>query len=528
MPKGTRINTWLRHTVVAIGYALAFYLVREVSFSHWVLLAGFRFSVLLFAPYRYWPSLLVGEAGSLAYAGIACAGDYGWLWATFFSVPPMLFSMPVIRWCREQGRLFQPKNKTHVGVLLLGTFVVSLLWAAVNTATLAMMRMAPGETIDFQAAAARYFIGNYLGILTLVPLVLLVREDLLDHGVKRFWTRLPQSALAKDVVFALLPSLAVLAWLASGVAGAATEECRMAMFLPVAWLSLRHGWRGTAVGGAAASVALVIAMPYHRDSATLDAQVFVAFTITTMLMLSARIAILHEREEHERAGARLALAMAQRNVYLGELQLRQTSHALEQVSGAIQASYTQLLGRLRSVLPGVDERSYYRQAAVTQHQMYRLADSLCPLVWGERGLPAALREGAVPRALDEAGIAYWCDVRGRKGSELSIHLQMAIYRLTVEAVVLACAKRNITRVQVQLRDGEFAGRRWAVLRIDSGVDYAQLSRIRWDDLSLALGGSGLGLGAIKDRAMVFGGKVRLRARGDGQRLSLILWEPEVA
>jgi len=28
--------------------------------------------------------------------------------------------------------------------------------------------------------------------------------------------------------------------------------------------------------------------------------------------------------------------------------------------------------------------------------------------------------------------------------------------------------------------------------------------------------------------MVFGGKVRLRARGDGQRLSLILWEPEVA
>ena len=87
MPKGTWIITWLRHTAVAISYALAFYLVREVSFSHWVLLAGFRFSVLLFAPYRYWPSLLIGEAGSLAYAGIACAGDYGWLWATFSRYP---------------------------------------------------------------------------------------------------------------------------------------------------------------------------------------------------------------------------------------------------------------------------------------------------------------------------------------------------------------------------------------------------------------------------------------------------------
>jgi two-component system, NarL family, sensor histidine kinase FusK len=516
---------WLRHVAVAVGYALAFYLVRQMSFSHWVLLAGFRFSVLLFAPYRYWPSLLVGEAGSLAYAGIACAGEYGWLWATFFTVPPMLFSMPVIHWCRERGRIFQPKNKTHVGVLLLATFSVSLLWAAVNTTTLALMRVVPGETIDYQAAAARYFIGNYLGVLTLVPLVLLLREEVLNHGARRFWTRLSESALTKETVCVLLPSLALLAWLASGVAGSAAEECRMAMFLPVAWLSLRHGWRGTAVGGTAASVALVIAMPYHRDSATLHAQVFVAFTITTMLMLSARIAILHEREEHEKAGARLAMAMAQRNVYLGEMQLRQTSHALEQVSTAVQSSYTQLLSRLRSVLPGVDERSYYRQAAVTQHQMYRLADSLYPLAWDERGLPAALREGAVPRALDEAGVAYWCDIRGREGCELPTHLQIALYRLTVEAVALACAKCNITHVHVQLRDGVFAGRRWAVLRVDSRVDYGRLSRVRWDDLLLALGGSGLGLGAIKDRAMVFGGKVRLRARHDGQRLSLILWEP---
>jgi glucose-6-phosphate-specific signal transduction histidine kinase len=244
-----------------------------------------------------------------------------------------------------------------------------------------------------------------------------------------------------------------------------------------------------------------------------------------MLMLSARIATLHEREKHEKAGARLALAMAQRNAYLGELQLRQTSYALEQVSATIQSSYTQLLGRLRSVLPGVDERNYYRQAALTQHQMYRLADSLYPLGWGERGLSAALREGAVPRALDEAGIAYWCDIRGG-GSALPMHLQLALYRLTVEAIALACAKCNITNVHVQLRDGVFSGRRWAVLRVDSRVDYGRLSRVRWNDLLPTLGGSGLGLTAIKDRAMVFGGKVRLRARDDGARLSVILWEPE--
>jgi glucose-6-phosphate-specific signal transduction histidine kinase len=391
-------------------------------------------------------------------------------------------------------------------------------------ATLALMRLPPGVTIQ-PGAASRYFMGNYLGILTIVPLVLLVREELHTHGLHRLWVRLSESRLAMEAMCLLLPSLALLVWLASGEGGSASEEARVAMFLPVAWLALRHGWRGAAVGGSAASVAVVFAMPFHRDSSTLHAQVFVAFTITTMLMLGGRIAILDGREKREKIDARLALAVAQRNVYLGELQLRQTSFALEQLSGAVQASYTQLLGRLRCLLPGFDDRSYYRQAAVTQHQMYRLADSLYPLAWAERGLQAALREGSLPRALDEAGIVYWCDIREPGLCELSTSVQMALYRLAVEAVSFACAKRNISHLHVQLRAGAFGGRCWAVLCVESRVEYGQLSRIRWDDLLPALGGSGLGLGAIKDRTMVFGGKVRVRPTVQGQRISLILFEP---
>lgn len=527
MPNGLGSNTWSRHLAVAIAYAVAYGLVRQLSFSHWAPFAGLRFSVLLLVPYRYWPALLIGEAASLAYVGIDCADRFGWLWATFFTVPPMLFSMPLVRWCRGAGRIFAAQNKTNISVFLFATLCVSLIWAAVNMGTLVLMRTAPGEIIHYQATAARYFIGNYIGVLTLTPLVLLVREDLLRFGMRQFLRRLPASRLAIESICLLLPSLALLVWLASG-AGPATQEARMMMFLPVAWLSMRHGWRGAAVGGCAASVAVVLAMPFHRDNETLHAQVFVAFTVTTMLMLAARIAVLREREERERADARLALAVAQRNVYLGELQLQQTSHALEQVSGAIQASYTQLLGRLRCFLPGTDERSYYRQAAIAQHRIYRLADSLYPLTWGERGLSAALREGSIPRALDEAGLVYWCHIREGELRELSTGIQIALYRLAVEALALACASRNISHIHIQLRCGAFSNRRWAVLRVDSRVEYDQLGKIRWDDILPALGGSGLGLGAIKDRAMVFGGKVRLRSKRDGQRLSLILFEPNIS
>lgn len=526
MPKGNMANHWLRHVAVACIYALAYVSLQHISFSHFALIAGFRLSVWLLVPYRYWLALLIGEAGSLAYTSIECADLYGWLWGGFFMVPPALFSMPVIRWFRERRRLFSARATANINVFLLCTLVVSVIWAAVNLATLLLMRLPPGVTIQ-PGVASRYFMGNYLGILTIVPVVLLVREELHAHGLHRFWVRLSESRLAMEATCLLLPSLALLVWLASGGGGAASEEARVAMFLPVAWLALRHGWRGAAVGGSAASLAVVLAMPFHRDSGTLHAQVFVAFTITTMLMLGGQIAVLDSREKREKSDARLMLAVAQRNVYLGELQLRQTSFALEQLNGVVQASYTQLLGRLRCLLPGFDDRSYYRQAAVTQHQMYRLADSLHPLAWAEGGLQAALREGSLPRALDEAGIVYWCGIREPGLCKLSTSVHMALYRLAVEAVALACAKHNISHLHVQLRAGEFGERCWAVLCVESRVEYGQLSRIRWEDLPPALGGSGLGLGAIKDRAMVFGGKVRVRPTLQGQRISLMLFEPVI-
>jgi glucose-6-phosphate-specific signal transduction histidine kinase len=268
-------------------------------------------------------------------------------------------------------------------------------------------------------------------------------------------------------------------------------------------------------------------MPGVYDQGTLQAQVFIAFTITTMLLLGARIAALYQHEERERIDTRMAIAMAQRNVYLGELQLRQTSYALEQMSGAIQSSYTQLLGRLRCLLPGADERTYYRQAALAQHQMFKLADSLYPLAWRERGLPAALREGSIPRALDEAGIVYWCDIGGTGLGELSASVHITLYRLVSEAIAYACTGRNVSRIRVRLRGGVFNNKRWAAFCVDSDVDYERLSRVRWDELLPALGGSGMGLGAIKDRAGVFEGKVHVRSLAHGNRLSLMLYDPEM-
>ena len=524
MRRGTGGSVWLLHVAVAAAYALGYALFREVSFSHWLVFAGFRLCALLLVPYRYWPALLVGETGALAVSSIECADQYGWLWAALFMVPPMGLAMPVVRWCRERQRMFPSKSTTNMNTLLLCSLVVSLIWAAVNMATLVSMRLPTDYTIRYGAVAGRYFLGNYLGVLTLVPLILLIREELIVTPIRQLWARMSESRLALDSVSLLLPSLALLVWLGSG-AGDARQAARVAMFLPVAWLALRHGWRGAAVGGTAASVAVVFTMPSVYDNGTLQAQVFIAFTITTMLLLGARIASLHQREQQERTGARMALAMAQRNVYLGEMQLRQTSFALEQMSRTIESTHNQLLGRLRFLLPGTDGRQYYRQAASTEQRMYRLADRLYPLAWSERGLPAALREGSIPRALDEAGIAYWCEIGGGDLSQLSTSVHLALYRLACEAIACACAERNIGRIDLRLRGGIFGGRRWAVLRVDSYAEEGASSRVRWDGLLPILGGSGLGMAAIEDRVGVFEGKARARRLVGGQRVSLMLFDP---
>lgn len=529
MRKGAGSSVWLRHLAVAAAYAAAFALLREISFSHWLLFSGLRLSALLLVPYRYWPALLVGEMAPLGYTSLVCLPELGWLWSLLILVPPIGLAMPVARFCRERLRLFPVKGEVDMGALLLCTLLVSLIWTAANMVVLMAARLpADYPSLSYPLLAGRWFLGNYLGVLTIVPLVLLVREDLAVTPWRQLWARLPENRLFLESVSLLLPSLALLVWLGLVATADMRQIARMAMFLPVVGLALRHGWRGAAVGGTAASIAVVLTMPAKYDHGTLLGQVFIAFTITTMLLLGARIAALLQRERQERVDARLALALAQRNVHLNELQLQQTSFALEQIRETVQSTYGQMMARLRHSLPSTDERNYHRQAVVAQEQMYRLADSLYPQVWRERGLPGALREGAMARMLGEAGIAYWCDFRGSGLGRLSSTVLIALYRLACEAVAYLCSRRNVSELRVRVRCGVSNGRCWAVLCIDSHANVERLGRIRWEELQPRLSRTtgGMGLEAIRDRAEIFEGKVHARPLRDGQRISILLVDPE--
>ena len=527
MGKGRWERAWVRHIAVAVAYGIAAVAFRAFTVSYWNILDGLRLVAFLLIPYRYWPALLVGDAGYYIYLSCDCLDSWGEVWALFNLIPPGVFVAPFVYLIRER---WQPVRGTtiNVGPLLGCALVLSCATTIRSMAGFHLMHLPQGYVFHDGELAARYYIGGYLGILTVVPFALVVYREVIQHGWRQLYGKVADSRLAFESICVGIPVLAFLLWL--GLTAPPESEMRqliqVAMFLPVVWLALRHGWQGAAIGGTVASCAIKLLMPSLYDHHTIKAEILVAFAISTMLLMGSRIAALDRRAEKEHGDVRMAFALAQRNVYIGEMQLKMASQTLEQVRENIQAGFAMMLGRLRHLQPGLDDRGYQRHALVAQEQLHRLADSLYPVSLREKGLPTALRDGQMARLLRNAGFHYSCDVRGPL-SLTSHALRMAVYRIVCEAIADVCDKQDVSDIQVQIRCMERYGRRSVMLRICFKTDPVRLAHANWDELHAYVmrTTSGLGLKAIQDRAALFEGKSKVRKHPQGRCISALLLDP---
>ncbi len=529
MSHGSRWNVWLQHGAVALGYALGYALLRQVSWSHWLLFAGYRLSVLLLVPYRYWPALVVGEMGPLAYVSLSCLESFGWVWSSVMLVPPIALAMPVIRACRDRLNMIPVRGPVRMGAVLVCTLAVSSLWTVANAVALMAAKAPPNfPPIDYGVEVSRWFIGNYLGILTLTPLVLMVWEGRAKRAGS--WGTTIQHALrdrlAIESAALVMPALALLVWIGLEASGEGSRQvARMLMFLPVIGLALRHGWHGAAIGGTVASIAVVLTMPERYDTATLQAEVFVAFATTSMLLFGSRIAVLHRQKGQGRESAGKSLDLARRIQAQCEVQLRQTSLGIELISETIHATEELMFERLRQVRVTVDSRELRRRTTVTREQLFQLADGLNPVTLREHGLVAALRRGGVARALDSHRIGYWCLAQGGI-DQLSNAMQLALHRLVCEGIAHLCAAHSVGDLTVHLRCSQQAGQRWVVVRINALFSADQGLRARGGPLLHRLAATGLGMDAIKDRAALYGGSAKVRTTACGKCISVIVYDDE--
>jgi two-component system, NarL family, sensor histidine kinase FusK len=535
MRKGTRYNEWLKQAAVALGYALVYEMQHPFSPPQFLLGSAVRLIWLLMLPYRYWPAMIAGELVPNWLAVYPGLDQFGPLWGAVRAIPPITVAMPIVWACRERLILFPSKHLVNIKALLVCVLAASVAWTTYSYVAVAAASIRPDTLRPTLDIALTYFIGNYFAILAIVPWALIARFDYLPGEWREMLRRAQQSRLLLEGLTVMLPATVLLAIVSHRPSSDHPQLVIMAMFLPAAWLTLRHGWRAAAFGGSITILCAALLLPseaYNVNAEVVQTELFLAVTITSLFALGARISahVIQERVQVDQS--QNVRHQARQNFLQGELRMRQTAQALEYVAGTLHVTNGRLLQHIRRIYPHVENEGFYKQAVTAQNQVYQLAESLHPIAWRERGLPAALQE-TIGRALDEAGIAYRCQVTGRGFSRMQSAVLTAAYRSTCEAVVYVTSRLSCTSVRVTLRGGETNGARWVFLAIEGLMDDMKVARAishspERQRLAAKLGASGFDLGDLTDHVRIFEGDLHHRSGHERMRVTMLLHDPDTS
>lgn len=518
-------NSLLQGFVIAATYSALYLLCHELSQGFWALTSGLRLSALLVVPYRYWPALVLGEFIPAAYINYLCVDQLGWLWAVMRSAPPILLAAPIVWWFKSKQGLFPSQQIVKVQPLLFCVGAVATFWVLID---FAILLIAQAATYRFHASDILYaLVGELAGILTIVPLALCYK---LRRDVSLSWKARVKSIaanrLALDVIVVLLPTLLALLLMSRHAQEDSRQVIRILMFVPVGWLTLKHGWRAASFGTAIVMAGISLSLVRHPSTEITQLQAFICFATVSLLTLGARTSNENLLEERERLEARDALKLAQQGLYLCEVRMRQTSYNLEQIAGSIQVTHNNILRRFRHMISLTESQNFFHQATATNAQIYQLADSLHPISWREKGLPSALRE-TIGRTLDEQGFVYRCKLEGRGLSQLSPGVHSAIYRFACEAAVYACENFASSHVYLDIRGGLSHGQRWVVVRVEGKQELSDINDPLYKNssprqLASKLGTQGFGLNEMRSYARLFDGDIHVKTAPDSLRITALL------
>lgn len=520
-------RAWLKQLAVAVAYAITYIAIHPFSDAHWSLTSGLRLTCLLLIPYRYWLALAVGEVIPLTYSLWQCVNQFGYTTIAIWSFPPIVVAMPVVWYCRRHLRLFPQERVIDIKALLICVLSTSLVWTAITYLGL-QLEAEPQRTIDQIKPfwITWLIVGQYVAVLTVTTWPLLLKLSPPEKPWRSTLIKALKSPLATDVLLIVMPVLGLIAFISIHADVQTQPVVLMSLFLPVAWLTLKYGWRGTAACSPMAVACVCMLTQSVPDPIIIQTQAFVAFAVTCLFLMGARIASQIYAEQAERHAMRNALQAARQCLHQGELRLRQTAHALELVGGTVSITQSRVIERARHILTVDESDQLTRQIKSSTGQIYRLAESIHPLAWRERGVPAALRE-VIGRALDESGIAYRFDVHGRGLSQLAPTVHQAIYRTACEAVVTVCGELTCNSVRLMLRGGYTNNRRWAVIRVVGIGGSLNLENIAFRSkprysLATKLNVSPRDATSIESHAALFDGVVHMKRNSELVMLTVLL------
>ncbi|MBB3228086.1 hypothetical protein FHW69_002721 [Luteibacter sp. Sphag1AF] len=499
--------TLAHHAAIASAYAACYVLTRYFSFSHWILPAGLRLVCLLLLPRRVWPALAIGETITIAESALLDAPPYGLAWMIAASFPPIVLCMPAVALIKRHLNMLKPDGHLNMAMLLVASMACAALNTLGNAVALASVHMPDGSPAPHVAIPVllTWFLGAYLGALTLMPTLLAIREWVARHGDVLAWRTWSQSRLLRDLLFWTVPTLAVLAVAAPHLDDAPRQWCRLLMVLPVAVLTARHGWQGGALGGMLASIAQASTATTVRDPQMIQAQVVLAFAISTSLIVGVRMA------------ARVGPSALLRIPFFNHLRMAHAGVAFAEAPASptrAARNHVQARTRFRDVFEGTERQP---QAAPARVQL----PSEAPVAF----------ESSFATAVQRTGANYRYSARGLPLAAFEPAVERELQRMASELIPYALATGPCQDISLQLRAGMDGDRPWLVLRVvahrSGEASIAFRSPRRWAEMIALLGSRRLDLAAMQAHAAMHGGMLRVRQHARSIQASFTLHEPRL-
>ncbi|QNH21222.1 histidine kinase [Xanthomonas sp. GW] len=322
-------------------YAVAFRIAWQHSEDQFYLPAGLRIAALLFLPYRFWPSILIGDAVAMMAIRVPIAADLNasaiWPYASSILLSPLVSLAPLAIRKRFTRAI---SNERWLPVALL----VVAIWG-VSVSTLLNALLGGPVDSDLVAYIYRFSIGQYLAIMVAVlPVLLWVRRNATTHAPPH----LPRDAFIAVVVLGI-------AYAALPVSNQHWEKLALlgAMLLPPVTLAFLHGWRGAAIGIVVTTLALGLAMPDtgllgNKDLAVFVAQQSLAVVGTVLMVLGSAVSSEYDKTSRLQRAKTDALWLARCNHLSAEMLLRDCAQAIADAQAEFDAGYHKTAKQLKA------------------------------------------------------------------------------------------------------------------------------------------------------------------------------------
>ncbi len=327
-----------------------------------------------------------------------------------------------------------------VMVLVVVVVAAAMAVAAAEIAVAAMFRLVPWDF--FTQVVFRAWASHVIGILSVAP-VLLVRRRLRGRDLLQ-----PEAAV-------FLALIGLTTWLLFGPLFDAALRAFYLLFLPLVWISVRHGLRGAALGVVTVHLALMVATAFGRSGGmTLtDLQLLMLALTVTNLVLGGVVSERRRAEVWLRAH-QAELAHASRLSTSGEM-ASALAHELNQPLAAT-ISYVRACQMAMQRGPADPELLGLMDKAVAQ------AERAAAVV---RGLRSFLRKEDAPRTLVEPRVLI-AEALALSGSEaahhqvaLRSHLIEPLPRVRVDAIQIQQVIINLVRNGIEAVSAAEARRR---------------------------------------------------------------------